>query len=336
VSPASAAVVLVNLGTPQAPTPAAVRRYLREFLSDRRVVDLHPALWRPILECCILPIRPRRSAAKYATVWTDEGSPLAVHTAAQVEALADALGPDVEVLAAMRYGSPSVADVLAGAVARGHERVLVVPMYPQYAGSAAGSVLERTHEVIAALPHHPLVRMVRAFGEHPAYVEAVCTALEDRWASVGRPDGAAGDRVLLSFHGIPQAHADAGDPYPRECAATTEAVRARLGLDDETLLMTFQSKFGPAPWLTPPTIDTVAALGAAGCRRLEVVCPGFVSDCLETLEEIEQLNREAYDEAGGAGFAYVPWGNVTPAWTAALAQIVTEHLAGWSTAPAAR
>ncbi|MFI2755166.1 ferrochelatase [Cellulomonas sp. P22] len=323
------AVVLVNLGTPRAPTSRAVRPYLREFLTDRRVVDMHPAVWRPILELGVLSARPRASAAKYRTVWTPDGSPLLVHTRAQAAALQATLGADVEVAVAMRYGQPAFATVLADLVDRGHERVLVVPLYPQYASSSTGTVLDAAHRAVAALPHHPEVRTVRAFGEHPAYVDAVCTALEERWHQVGRPDPASGDRVVLSFHGIPQAMSDAGDPYLAECERTADAVRQRLGLDAGSCLLTFQSRFGPARWLGPATIDTVRGLGADGSRRTEVVCPGFVSDCLETLEEIDQLNREAYEEAGGSGFAYVPWGNARPAWTDALGQIVRTHLDGW-------
>jgi ferrochelatase len=325
VSP-QAAVLLVNLGTPARPTTSAVRRYLRQFLSDRRVVDMHPLAWRPILELGVLAVRPRVSARKYRSVWLPEGSPLLVHTSAQVAALQEALGERVEVAAAMRYGAPSLDAVVRDLVGRGHERLLVVPMYPQYSGSSTGSVLEAVHRVVGALPRHPEVRTVRGFADDEGYVAAVCAALEARWEREGRPDPAAGDRVLLSFHGIPQAMADAGDPYPAEVARTTAAIRARLGLPDDAVLQTFQSKFGPAPWLRPATIDMVRALGEAGTRRLEVVCPGFVADCLETLEEIDLLNRAAYEQAGGTGFAYVPWGNAAPAWTRALAGIAAQHL----------
>lgn len=323
------AVVLVNLGTPDEPTTPAVRRYLREFLSDRRVVDLPAALWRPILELGVLAVRPRRSAAKYRLVWLPEGSPLLVHTRAQAEALAQQLAADVEVAVAMRYGTPSLDEVLPALVRDGCDRVLVVPLYPQYSASATGSVLDRAHRVVAALPHHPEVRTVRGFADDEGYVTSVCAALEERWEQVGRPNADAGDRVLLSFHGIPQAMADAGDPYPDEVARSASAIRARLALPDGVVLTAFQSRFGPAPWLLPATIDTVRQLGAAGTRRLEVVCPGFVSDCLETLEEIRLLNAAAYQEAGGSGFAYVPWGNARPPWTRALVGIVGRHLTGW-------
>lgn len=323
---ARTAVVLINLGTPEEPTTSAVRRYLREFLSDRRVVGMHPALWRPILELGVLAVRPRVSAAKYRTVWLDQGSPLTVYTDAQAAALREALGPNVEVAVAMRYGQPAIADVIRDLVDRGTERILVVPLYPQYAGSSTGTVLERVHNVVGALPQHPEVRTIMNWADDEGYVDAICTALEQRWEEVGRPDGERGDKVLLSYHGIPVSHAEAGDPYPEHCERTTAAIRERLDLDEGTLIATYQSKFGPAPWLTPATIDTVAELGAEGCERLEVVCPGFVSDCLETLEEICMLNKEAYEEAGGSGFSYVPWGNDRAEWTGALSKIVAGHL----------
>lgn len=320
------AVILINLGTPEAPTAKDVRRYLREFLSDRRVIGLHPIVWRPILELGILPMRPRASAAKYQTVWMDQGSPLTVYTDAQAQALREAIGPDIEVAVAMRYGNPAIADVVHSLVGDGCDRILFVPLYPQYAGSSTGTVLERIHEVVAALPQHPEVRTIHSWPDDAGYVEAICSALEQRWEETGRPDAAAGDKLLLSYHGIPVSHVEGGDPYPEQCARTTAAICERLGLDGDLVVATYQSKFGPAPWLSPATIETVAELGSQGCERLEVVCPGFVSDCLETLEEIVQLNAEAYEEAGGTGFAYVPWGNDRPQWTDALAGIVSSHL----------
>lgn len=322
-------VVLVNLGTPDAPTTPAVRRYLREFLRDRRVVETHPALWWPILELAVLSHRPRASAHKYATVWTEEGSPLAVHTDAQAKDLAVRLGEEADVVVGMRYGNPGLDEVLRDLVAAGRQRVLLVPLYPQYSSSSAGTVHDRALRTLAAERVVPELRTVRAFPTHPGYVEAVCAPLERRWAEVGRPDGAAGDRVLLSFHSIPKAMVDAGDRYPREVEATAAAVRERLGLDERTCLVTYQSVFGPAEWIGPPTIDTVEALGRAGTTRLEVVCPGFVSDCLETLEEIVLLNAEAYEAAGGTGFAYLPWGNAEPRWLDALEDVVRGHLVGW-------
>lgn len=328
-------VVLVNLGTPDAPTPPAVRRYLREFLRDRRVVETHPAIWWPILELAVLSHRHRTSAAKYATIWTERGSPLAVHTESQARMLGARLGDQADVVVAMRYGNPALGEVLTDLTERGRRRLLVVPLYPQYSSSSAGTVHERALQTLAGLRTVPELRTVQGFPTHAGYIEAVCAPLERRWAKVGRPVPAAGHRVVLSFHSIPEAMVEAGDPYPQEVEATARAIRERLGLDEHTCLVTYQSVFGPATWIGPATIDTVAELGKAGVTRLEVVCPGFVSDCLETLEEIVQLNAEAYEAAGGADFTYVPWGNDEPAWVDALTDVVQAHLAGWAE-PAAR
>ncbi len=321
------AVVLVNLGTPAAPTARAVRPYLREFLSDRRVVEMTPLLWRPILESCILPFRSRASAAKYATIWTDEGSPLLVYTRAQRDAVAAAL-PDVTVRYAMRYGSPAIGDVLDELSDAGHRQVLVVPLYPQYAASSAGTVLDEVYRHGLERRDQFELRTVRSFPLHDGYIEAVVSAVADNWAKNGRLDPVSG-RLVLSYHGIPQAMHDAGDPYRGECEATSREIASRLALPSEAVLTTFQSTFGPAAWLTPATIDTVAELGSRGVERVDIACPGFVSDCLETLEEIDELNRHAYLEAGGEHFHYIPWGNDLPTWIKALIRLVEENLAGW-------
>jgi ferrochelatase len=340
-----AAIVLVNLGSPEAPTPRAVRRFLREFLSDRRVVEMAPAIWRPVLEGCVLPIRSRRSAEKYATVWGEDGSPLIAITKAQARALADVLAADpatagAEVAWAMRYGQPSVPDVLAGLAARGVRRALIVPMYPQYSQTTVGSVLDAVAGHCRSVRDQPELRWIRSFPEHPAYIEAAARRVEEAWAREGRPDFAAGARLLLSFHGIPVAMSEAGDPYNSECEASGALIRARLGLSEDEAPVTFQSKFGPAPWLTPATIDTVHALGRAGAPRVDVFCPGFAADCLETLEEIEQLNRQTYDDArsvheaehpglGSGRFVRIDSLNDSPAFITALADLVRAHLGGW-------
>lgn len=328
-SSARPAVVLVNLGTPRAPTARAVRPYLREFLTDRRVVETHPAVWRPVLEGMVLTRRPRASAEKYASIWTEDGSPLMVHSTAQRRAVAEQIGDHAAVHLAMRYGSPSIGEVLDEVYAAGHRRVLVVPLYPQYSASSAGTVLDEVYRYGLRSRDQLELRTVRSFPTHRGYVEAVAGAVDQAWQATGRPDFAAGDRLILSFHSIPKAMSDAGDPYRQECEATAAAVRHRLALAEGDLLVTFQSVFGPAEWLRPATIDTVAELGRAGTRRLDVVCPGFVSDCLETLEEIDMLNREAFTAAGGAEFHYIPWGNAREEWTKALGDIVSAHLAGW-------
>ena len=328
------AVVWVALGTPETPTPQAVRRYLREFLSDRRIVEMNPIAWRLILECFILPFRPRQSAKKYRSIWYENGSPLLVHTREQAAALGASLagkGVKVEVAWAMRYGRPSLASVLDELRDKGVRKVLVVPAYAQYSSTTVGSVLDAMAKYILASRDQLELRFVRSYPTHPMYVESLAQTIEASWEAGGRPDFDAGDKLLLSYHGIPVSMAEAGDPYPQECLATTTALRTRLGLDDKTCLMTFQSKFGPAPWITPATIDTVADLGRQGVKRLDVACPAFTADCLETLEEIGILNREAYMDACGhdGTFVRIPCVNDDPLFIDALTDVVLTNLSGW-------
>ncbi len=330
------AVILVNLGTPEAPTTSAVRRYLREFLSDRRVVETHPAVWKPILEGIILRVRPKDSAHKYATVWQDSGSPLMVYSRQQRDAVAQQLDGVADVFVAMRYGKPALRNELTRLYERGYRRVLVIPLYPQYAACSAGTVFDEVYRWGLKSRDQLEIRTIRSFPTDAGYLNALSSALTDHWENVGRPDFESGDRVVLSYHGIPQAMHDAGDPYQYECEATLQALAKLLNVpvvdaegNDGGLALTFQSVFGPAQWLTPATIDTMELLGAKCVNRVDVICPGFVSDCLETLEEIDMLNREAFLQAGGAQFHYVPWGNGREPWTDAISDIVREHLGGW-------
>jgi len=319
----------VNVGTPDSPTPHDVRVFLREFLSDRRLIALPPLLWQPILNGFILPRRSHRSAEKYASVWTEQGSPLMVHTLAQEDALAARLGDGVRVVAAMRYGELRLSVVLDGLAADGVGRVLVVPMFPQYSTTTVATVFDALERYLATLAHQPEYRTIRAWHDDPGYIEAAALRVEQAWAKEGRPGFEHGDKLLLSFHSIPVAIARAGDPYPDECVHTARLLRDRLGLDEESAPMTFQSKFGPAAWLTPATIDTVRALGDAGVRRLDVFCPGFAADCLETDEEIGILNRNAYHEHGGQRFVRIPSLNDFEPWMDAFADIVRRNLADW-------
>ena len=325
------AVLWVGLGTPTDPSPRSVRRFLREFLSDRRIIEINPVLWRAILELFILPRRAHVAGAKYASVWYDEGSPLLVHTLAQASALGEELGPDVVVRHAMRYGEPSVGASLERLRAEGVRRVLVVPAYPQHSQTTTGSVYDVVARQMLGARDQLELRMVRSWPTHPGYIEALALRIEETWAVEGRPDFDSGDVLLLSFHGIPVAMSRAGDPYPEECHATADALRTRLGLDERACRTTFQSKFGPAAWLTPATIDTVAELGRTGVRRVDVACPAFAADCLETLEEIGMLNRETFHEAtGGAGkFVRIPCVNDHPVFIDAVAEVVRTHLSGW-------
>ena len=321
-------VVLVNLGTPQEPTTPAVRRYLREFLSDPRIAPLPPLLWRPILEAVVLPRRAPASAAKYASVWTPAGSPLLVHTMAQVAALGERLG-GVRVAAAMRYGEPGLAGVLDALMADGVRRILIVPMYPQFSTTTVSSVQDCVEQYLQARADRPQCRIADSWPANRTYIEACARRIEDAWASHGRPDFGAGDALLLSFHGIPVAAVDAGDPYPSECATTTRLLRERLGLDEAACPMAYQSKFGRAAWLTPATIDTVAERARAGGRRLDVFCPGFVSDCLETEEEIGRLCRDEFAANGGVDFVRIPSLNDSGPWLDALKSLVRRNLVGW-------
>ena len=329
------ALILANLGTPAAATARAVRSFLREFLSDRRVVEMHPLLWRPVLEGIILRVRPRASAAKYATVWrpgeetSHSGSPLMHHSERQGELLQRELGEAARVRIAMRYGQPSLRRVMSELMEAGCRRIALIPLYPQYAASSAGTVVDEVARFILASRDQPELRTVRSFETAPAYIEALAAALEQHWRAHGRPDPAAGERLLLSFHSIPQAMHDAGDPYRSECERTAELRCRRLDLPDGLAHVTFQSVFGPAAWIGPATIDTVGELGRAGCPRLDVICPGFFSDCLETLEEINQLNRETFTTAGGGEFHYIPWGNDSDGAIATLAEQARNVLAGW-------
>ncbi len=322
-------VVLVNLGTPDDPSLAAVQRYLREFLTDRRIIPLNPLLWRPVLELKVLQVHARSSAEKYASVWTEAGSPLMVHATAQATALAAELGPGVTVATAMRYGSPSLGSVLDRLAAEGINRVLVLPMYPQFSVTTVATVMDALAGYIQSRHNQLEYRTVRDFHSDPGYIDACARLIERSWAEHGRPDFAAGDRLLLSYHGIPVQAVEAGDTYPQECEATTGLLRARLGLGEGDCVMTYQSKFGRGQWLTPATIEEVARLASSGVKRLDVFCPGFVAECLETEEEIDLLNREEFLAHGGQSFYRVPCLNADPDWIRALAVLVGRQLAGW-------
>lgn len=322
------AVLLVNLGTPDAPTEEALRPYLREFLSDRRIIETHPAIWKPILEGIILRTRPKNSAAKYETVWMEEGSPLLVFTEDQTDFVSRALKGKAEVRFAMRYGSHSIPKALSSLYEDGHQNLLVVPLYPQYSQTTTGTVMDEVYRWGLKSRDQFSLRTVRSFDTDLGYIEALASAVEGSWREHGHPNFEGGDRLLLSYHGIPMAMVNGGDPYPRECVATTDALVKRLGLPKGAAITTYQSVFGPAEWTKPNTIETVTQLGHRG-GRLDVICPGFVSDCLETIEEIDMENREAFMDAGGEEFHYIPWGNDEAPWLDALTALVKQNLKGW-------
>ncbi len=327
--PARTAVLLVNLGTPDAPTAHALRRYLAEFLSDPRVVEIPRLAWWPILHGVILRTRPARSAEKYASVWLPEGSPLAVWTERQTAALADRLrdgGHDLIVRHAMRYGSPALPQVLGALRAAGVTRILVLPLYPQFAAATTASVNDRVMQWALRSRRMPEFRFVGEYHDDPGYVEALAEQLRAHWRAHGR-----GERLVLSFHGVPQRSLTLGDPYHCQCQKSARLLATALGLAREEMLVTFQSRFGKAKWLEPYTEPTLRALAADGVKRVDVMCPGFVADCLETLEEIAQEARDAFLEAGGEQFHYVPCLNDSARWIEALAAIAERHLQGWGT-----
>lgn len=313
------ALVLVNLGTPAAPTAAAVRRYLAQFLHDHRVVQLTRWLWCPLLHFIILPLRSPKVAHKYAQVWMPGGSPLAVHTAALAEAVAARL-PDHRVVHAMRYGEPSVASVLAGLRADGVRRVRVLPLYPQYSTTTTASVAD----AVAAAAGGLQIELLQDYHADAGWAAAVAGSIRAHWDAHGR-----GERLLLSFHGIPQRLVDGGDPYADQCEASTRAIAGALGLPREELLLTFQSRFGRERWLQPYTQPTLEALARDGVRRVDVVCPGFAVDCLETLEEISVENDAAFRAAGGEALRYIPCLNASAAHADALAALALGD-AGWA------
>lgn len=325
------AVLIVNLGTPTAPEPAAVRRYLREFLSDPRVVEIPRLAWWPILNGLILPLRPRKSAAKYATIWSEGGSPLLVYSRAQAQLLRGYLGDrglDIEVALAMRYGEPSVASVLTTLREQGVERLLVLPMYPQYSATTTAAVFDAIWDRLRVMRNVPEVRVIKHFHDDPGYIAALKDRVLAHWQKFGRPESGAG-QLVMSFHGVPKRTLDLGDPYHCECQKTGRLLAAALGLDPSEYRLTFQSRFGRAEWLQPYTAQTLVELARGGVGRVDVVCPGFTADCLETLEEIAIEGRAEFLAAGGREFHHIPCVNDSPTFIGALADLVEQHVQGW-------
>ena len=319
------AVLLVNLGTPDAPTAVALRRYLAEFLSDPRVVEIPAIVWKPLLHGIILNVRPAKSAAKYASIWTPQGSPLAHWTRRQAEELQTRLGDEgLIVRHAMRYGNPSVASVLDELKAEGVTRALVLPLYPQYAAATTASALDAVMAWSAAQRRMPEWRFINRYHDDPGFIEALATRVRAHWAEHGRSP-----HLLLSFHGVPERSLHLGDPYHCECHKTARLLRERLGMGSEEVSVTFQSRFGKAKWLEPYTEPSLIALARRGVERVDVMCPGFSADCLETLEEIAQEARDAYLDAGGKAFHYIPCLNDDPSWIDALEGLTRRHLQGW-------
>jgi ferrochelatase len=331
-SPARIGVLLAQLGTPDAPTPAALRRYLRQFLSDPRVVERNRLLWWFILRLLVLPRRSRKSAALYQRIWSRDGSPLLVISRSQARALEASLNRRepgrFKVALGMRYGSPSIGSAVQELRDWGADRVLLFPLYPQYAGATTGSTCDEVFRQLSLLRVVPALRVVPPYFAHGAYIEALAQSVREATAPLPRPP----DRIIMSFHGLPQHFIDDGDPYASHCEATARSLAERAGWEPGTYLLAYQSRAGRQPWLRPYTDETLADLARDGVRRLMVICPGFVADCLETIDEIGHVGLEQFRAAGGETLQLVAGLNDRPCWIAAMTEIVLEQLQGWSTA----
>jgi ferrochelatase len=318
-------VLLINLGTPEAPTPAALRKYLKQFLWDPRVVELPRPLWWLVLNGIILNTRPKKSAEKYAKIWMPEGSPLRVHTERQAKLLRGYLGQsgqgDIVIEWAMRYGQPSVASALDRLKAQGCTRIRILPLYPQYSVSTTASAMDAVNEWARRHPQAVEFGSIESFHDDPRYVFALAASIHAHRMDYGRPD-----KLVMSFHGLPKVSIERGDPYYAQCLESGRLLAAELGLAEADYAITFQSRFGPAEWLQPYTQATLEALARDGVRRVDVICPGFVSDCLETLEEIALECKEAFLAAGGTEFRYIPCLNERHEWIEALAEMAGRHL----------
>lgn len=325
VAPRRVGVLLVNLGTPDAPDAGAVRRYLGEFLSDRRVVEIPPLIWQPILRGIILRTRPAKSAHAYAQVWTDDGSPLAAITKRQAAAV-QALCPEVSVDWAMRYGNPSIPDTLKAMKDAGCERILIAPLYPQYCAATTATVVDKAFETLAAMRWQPAIRTLPPYHDDPRYIAALAESVRTQLAALDfEPDA-----VLASFHGMPQRTLELGDPYHCHCRKTARLLGEALGRE---LTVTFQSRFGRAKWLEPATDTVLEALPGKGVKKIAIVAPGFSADCLETLEELAIRGRESFEAAGGERFAYLACLNDSAPGVDMLRSILASELAGWADLP---
>lgn len=321
-------IVLVNLGTPDAPTTSAVRTYLAEFLSDPRIVAIPRFLWMIILHGIVLRVRPKRSAKAYASIWTDEGSPLLVISKKQRAALEKSISPlfkdQVTVALAMRYGNPSIPSVLRTLREKNIQRLLILPLYPQYSATTTASIFDAITSELQHWRWIPEIRFIQHYQQETDYI----TALSNQIDTFRKEHGAA-EKLLFSFHGIPKDYYQAGDPYPDECHATARGVIERLGLKDDQWQISFQSRFGAQEWVKPYTDETLKQWGAEGIKSVQVVCPAFSTDCLETLEEIAVENRDYFLQAGGGEYTYIPALNDDPEHIEMLTKLIQKHAQGW-------
>lgn len=331
-SAAKTGILLINLGTPEAPTAKALRPYLKEFLGDPRVIEIPKVIWWLVLNGIVLNTRPKQSAEKYATVWMPEGSPLRVHTARQAVLLQGYLGQltraPLVVDYAMRYGNPSIPSVLRKLREQNCEHILIVPMYPQYAASSSGTAMDAVCRELLKIRNVPALRTIKSFHDHPAYVRALANNVNDYWAKNGRPQ-----KLVMSFHGLPKFSLDRGDPYHCHCLKTGRLLGQELGLQADQYVVSFQSRFGRAEWLKPYTSATLKELGKQKTRRVDVVCPGFVADCLETLEEIAMEGKADFERSGGGEYHYIGCLNERNDWIQAVAEMVMDNLHGWLIEP---
>ncbi|MBU6166856.1 MAG: ferrochelatase [Alphaproteobacteria bacterium] len=316
-------VLLVNLGSPDAPDVPSVRRFLREFLSDPRVIEIPQLIWRPILNLLILNVRPRTTAANYAKVWLPDGSPITVYTRRQAEALQQRLGDGVLVDWAMRYGTRSIGERLGALMKAGCDRILLAPMYPQYSAATNATVVDEAARVLMRMRWQPALRTLAPYYDNPDHIAALAQSIRNGLAGLDFVP----DLIVTSFHGMPRSTLEAGDPYHCQCLKTGRLLQAELGV---AVQVTFQSRFGRAEWLKPYTDDTLLALPKQGVEKIAVVCPGFAADCLETLEEVAMEGRDEFLEAGGTHFAYIPCLNASDTGMAMLETLVRRELAGWA------
>lgn len=320
-------VLFINLGTPDAPTAPAIRRYLAEFLSDPRVIEIPQVVWQVILRLFILPRRPRALVPRYKGIWWPEGAPLLVASRQQADGVEQELagrGIKVRSVLGMRYGNPSIAAAMNALRDAGCDRVLVVPLYPQYAASTTATAVDKVGEYAKRRRDQPEFRYIKRYPDDPGYIAALADSVRRHWQQHGKPE-----RLLLSFHGIPKVTVEQGDPYHRDCMTTVHALKAALGEDGALVHHSFQSRFGAQEWLQPYTEPTLREWAAQGVRSVQVMCPGFLADCLETLEEIQIECRDAFLESGGTQFSYIPCLNGDPGWVKALSDLVERSLGGW-------